>query len=114
VIDRAAWFVFFGLLPPLWVSGVRLFARSGLTPRRKALWAVFLAVVGAAIGLLLPLVAIRNRFLVLLVLLPVLALVDIRLSGSRRTFRFWLRACSFEVCTVFGCAALTRFALTLR
>lgn len=114
MLDRAAWFIFFGLLPLLWASGVWLFAHSGLTARKKALWTTFLVIVGAPIGLLLPLVAIRTRFLVLLVLLPVLALIDIKLARSERTFLFWLRACSFEICTVFGCAALTRLALTLR
>ena len=114
MLDGVAWFVFFGLLPLLWASGVWLFAHSGLTSRKKALWVTFLVIVGAAIGLVLPLVAIRNRFLVLLVLLPVVALVDVRLARSKRTFLFWLRACSFEVCTVFACAALARFALTLR
>jgi len=114
VLDRAAWFVFFGLIPPLWASGVWLFSHSGLAPRKKALWAVFLAALGVAVGLLLPLVAIRNRFIVLLALLPVLALLDLKLARSHRTLLFWVRACSFEVCTVFACAALTRFALTAR
>lgn len=114
MLDRAAWFVFYGLLPVLWASGVWLFARSGLTPRKKALWATFLVIIGAAIGWLLPLVAIRNRFLVLLMLLPILALIDVKLARTKRTFSFWLRACAFEVCTVFASAALARLALTLR
>ena len=114
MLDRAAWFAFFGLVPLLWASGVWLFAHSGLTPRKKTLWVLFLVALGGAIGLLLPLAAIRNRFLVLLALLPFVALIDIKLARSNRMFLFWVRACSFEVCTVFGCAALTRFALTLR
>lgn len=114
VLDRVAWFAFFGLMPLLWASGVWLFAHSGLTPRKKALWALFLVALGFAVGLLLPLVAIRNRFLVLLALLPVLALIDLKLARSNRTLLFWVRACSFEVCTIFACAALTRLALTLR
>ena len=112
-VDRVAWLAFFALMPPLWVSGVWLFARSGLTRRRKILWALFLLGVGAAVGWFLPLASIRNRFLVLLALLPALALVDIKLAKSNRTFLFWLRACSFEICTVFASAALTRLALTL-
>lgn len=68
-VDRVAWLAFFALMPPLWVSGVWLFARSGLTRRRKILWALFLLGVGAAVGWFLPLASIRNRFLVLLALL---------------------------------------------
>jgi len=101
-------------MPLLWTSGVWLFARSGLTARKKALWALFLIALGVAVGLLLPLAAIRNRFLVLLALLPLLALIDLELARSNRTLLFWVRACSFEVCTVFACAALTRLALTIR
>ena len=95
-------------------SGVWLFAHSGLIARKKAIWGLFLVGVGVAVGLLLPLTAIRNRFLVLLALLPVLALIDLKLVRSSRNFLFWVRACCFEVCTVFACAALTRMALTLR
>ena len=113
MLDRLAWFAFFGLMPLLWTSGVWLFMRSGLTALKKALWALFLVGVGVTVGLLLPLAAIRNRFLVLLALLPVLAFIDLTLARSNRTFRFWLRACSFEICTVFACATLTRLALTL-
>jgi hypothetical protein len=99
-------------MPPLWASGVWLFTHSALTRRRKLLWAMFLLGVGVAVGLLLPLVAIRDRFLILLALLPVLAVVDIKLAKSNRSFLFWFRACAFEVCTVFAAAALTRLALT--
>lgn len=114
MLDRAAWFAFFGLMPLLWASGVWLFVHSALTSRKKVLWALFLVGVGVAVGLLLPLTAIRNRFLLLLALLPVLALIDLNLARSNRTFLFWVRACSFEVCTVFACSALTRLALTVR
>jgi hypothetical protein len=113
-LDRATWVVFFGIMPPLWATGVWLFAHSGLTRRKKVLWALFLISVGVAVGFLLPLAAIRNRFLILFALLPVLALIDVKLAQSNRTFLFWLRACSFEVCTVFTSAALTRLGLTLR
>ncbi len=114
VLDRAAWVAFIGLMPPLWASGVWLFARSGLTRRKKFVWTMLLVGVGAAIGFLLPLAAIRNRFLVLLLLLPVLGFIDIRLARSNRTYLFWVRACSFEICTVFASAALVRLALMLR
>ncbi len=113
LLNRVAWFAFFGLMPLLWASGVWLFAHSALAARRRAFWAAFLAAVGVAVGLLLPLDAIRNRFLVLLALLPLLAFADLKLARSNRTFLFWLRACSFEVCTVFACATLTRLALSL-
>lgn len=110
-MEALAWVVFFGAGLPLWASGVFLFVKSELSPAKKALWAAFLVVVGAAIGFLLPLVAIRNRFLLLLAVLPILAFVDVRLARSDRGFWFWYRACAFEVCTVFGSAAVTRALL---
>ncbi len=114
MLDRAAWIISLVLLPVLWGSGIRLFAQSELDFRRKILWSAFLVAVGACVGLLLPPVEIRNRFLMLLALLPLLALVDVKLARSRRGFLFWLRACSFEVCTVFACAAFVRAAIDLR
>jgi len=111
MLDRVAWIAFFGLVPLLWASGVWLFMHSSLRSSRKALWSLFLVALGAAIGSFLPLVAIRNRILVLLALLPVLAFIDVKLARSNRSFFFWIRACSFEVCTVFACAALTRLIL---
>ncbi len=114
MLDRVAWVAFIGLLPPLWISGLWLFAHSGLTRSKKAIWSLVLVGTGVAIGLLLPLGAIRNRFLIVLALIPVLAGIDVGLARSNRSLLFWARACSFEVCTVFACAALTRLALTLR
>jgi hypothetical protein len=111
VLDVLAWGVFLGLGLLLWASGVVLFLRSKQSPAKKAVWAAFLVAVGAAIGYLLPLVVIRNRFLLLLAVLPIVALVDVRLSRSNRSFWFWFRACAFEVCTVFGSAAITRAVL---
>jgi hypothetical protein len=40
--------------------------------------------------------------------LPVIAVIDVKLARSNRSFRFWFRACAFEVCTLFGSAAITR------
>lgn len=110
-MDAIARAVFFGVGPVLWATGVFLFVKSELSPAKKALWAAFLVAVGVAIGTLLPLVAIRNRFLLLLAVLPIVALVDVRLARSNRNFWFWFRACAFEVCTVFGSAAITRALL---
>ena len=93
------------------MSGVRLFLRSPLSNRRKFGWILFLLFAGAAIGCLLPLPDIRNRFLVLLVGLPLLAIIDVKLARSNRRWSFWFRACSFEICTVFGTAAITRLVL---
>jgi len=111
VLDRVAWIAFLGLMPPLWASGLWLFVHSGLGRCKKAVWSLLLVALGVAIGFLLPLSGIRNRFLVLLALLPALAFIDIKLARSNRTFLFWLRACAFEVCTVFACAAMTRLVL---
>ncbi len=107
-LDVFAWGIFLGLGPVLWVNGLWLFLRLSLSRPRKTAWAVLLVCLGGAVGYLLPLRSIRNRFLVLLVALPVLAIVDVKLAKSNRRFSFWLRACSFEICTVFGSAALTR------
>ncbi len=112
MIDRVAWVAFVCLMPPLWASGVWLFAHSGLAFRKKVLWSAFLVAVGIAIGSVLPLEAIRDRFFLLVALLPVLAFIDVKLTRSNRTFLFWARACAFEVCTVFACAALTRLLLS--
>ncbi len=114
MLERVAWFAFLGLVPVLWVSGLRLFLRTGLTRRRKAIWTLVLVGVGAAIGAVVPLAGIRNRFFAVLALLPVLAWIDVKLARSNRGLLFWARACSFEVSTVFACATLTRFLLDLR
>lgn len=107
-MDALAWAVFFSVGPILWASGILLFARSNLSPAKKVGWTAFLVAAGVAIGFFLPLVSIRNRFLLLIAALPILALADVRLARSNRSFRFWFRACAFEVCTVFGSAAVTR------
>ena len=107
-MDALAWAVFFGVGPILWASGVLLFVKSDLSPAKKVGWTAFLVAAGAAIGSFLPLTSIRNRFLLLLAVLPVLAVIDVRLARSNRNFRFWFRACAFEICTVFGSAAITR------
>ena len=88
MLEAAAWAIFLGLGPVLWASGVWLFCRASLSLTRKLAWALFLVAVGLAIGRVLPLEGIRNRFLVLLVLLALLALVDIRLAKSNRGFAF--------------------------
>lgn len=108
LLDIVAWGIFLGLGPVLWASGLWLFLRSSLSQARKTAWAVFLVSLGVAIGYVLPLPSIRNRFFVLLMALPLLAIVDVKLAKSNRRFSFWLRACSFEICTVFASAALTR------
>jgi hypothetical protein len=114
VLDTSAWVVFIGLVPILWLSGVRLFVHSTLTRRRKIVWSVALVTVGLGIGFLLPLASIRNKCLLLIAVLPLLAVVDIKLAWSNRSFSFWFRACAFEVCTVFGSAAITRLVLGIR
>lgn len=108
LLNVVAWSIFLGLGPVLWASGLWLFLRSSLSPVRKTAWAILLVCIGIAVGYLLPLPSIRNRFFVLLMALPLLAIVDVKLAKSHRQFSFWLRACSFEICTVFGSAALTR------
>ena len=103
--------LFFGVGPILWASGFWLFVHSGLSRRRKVLWTIALIVVGAVIGLVLPVNAIRDKYALTLLVLPVLALVDVTLAKSHRGFFFWFRACAFEICTVFGTAAICRYIL---
>lgn len=65
-------------------------------------------VAGGLIGLLLPGAQVWNKFLILLALLPFLGASDILLLRSRRPLSFWIRACGFELGTVFGMAGITR------
>jgi hypothetical protein len=97
----------------LWFAGFRLFLRSGLSRARKVGWAAFLVLVGIGIGVVLPLGQVWTKFLLLIVILPVLGLADVLLLRSKRSLSFWIRACGFEVCTVFGVAAASRFLLDL-
>lgn len=69
---------------------------------------------GVAIGIVLPMPGIWYRFIWVLCALPLLAVADVLLLHSGRGFSFWLRACGFEICTVFGVAALIRVALDAR
>jgi hypothetical protein len=95
----------------LWIAGLRLFLRSSLTTRRKLIWSGVLLVVGAAVGLILPHDAIFRRFVLLIAALPILAAVDLFILRSGRTFSFWVRACGFEICTVFAAAFVARWIL---
>jgi hypothetical protein len=97
-----------GAAGALWLAGLSLFLRSGLSPRRKIVWSAFLVLAGAGIGLALPGSELWSKFLLVLAILPVLALADVLLMPSRRGVSFWLRACGFEVCTVFAVAGATR------
>ena len=97
----------------LWFAGLRLFLRSDLSRTRKAGWTAFLVLVGIGIGVVLPLSQVWSKFLVLILIVPALGLADAWLLRSRRGPSFWIRACGFEVCTVFGVAAATRFVLDL-
>ena len=90
---------------------MRLFLSSGLTRRRKVTWSAALVAIGMMIGFMLPTDVILRRFLVLLLALPLLAAFDLLVLRSQRTFAFWVRACGFEVCTVFAVAAISRYFL---
>jgi hypothetical protein len=95
----------------LWAAGLRLFLRSGLSRARRLIWTTVLVAVGGAIGALLPLGGISYRFVIVLCAVPLLGIADVLLFRSGRPFSFWLRACGFEVCTVFAVAALVRMLL---
>jgi hypothetical protein len=97
----------------VWFAGLRLFLQSGLSRTRKVGWTAFLILVGIGIGIVLPLREVWSKFVLLIVILPVLGLVDVLLLRSGRRLSFWIRACGFEVCTVFAAAAGASFLLDL-
>ena len=97
----------------LWFAGLRLFLHSDLSRARKVVWTAFLVLVGIGIGVVLPLNRIWSQFLLLIMILPGLGLADVLLFRSGRGLSFWIRACGFEVCTVFAVAAAARFLLDL-
>jgi hypothetical protein len=97
----------------LWLAGLRLFIHSGLSLARKVGWATFLVGVGIGAGAVLPLSQVWTKFVLLVMILPLLAVADVFLLRSRRGFSFWIRACGFEVCTVFGAAAAARLLLDM-
>lgn len=97
----------------VWFAGLRLFLQSGLSRRKKVGWTVILFLVGIGIGVVLPLSQVWSKFLLLIVILPVLGLADVLLLRSGRGLSFWIRACGFEVCTVFGAAGAARLLLDL-
>ena len=97
----------------LWFTGLRLLLQSDLSRTRKIGWTVFLVVIGIAIGVVLPASEVWRKFWLLVLLLPVLGLADVWLLRSGRGVSFWIRACGFEVGTVFGAAAVTRVLMDL-
>jgi hypothetical protein len=97
----------------LWLAGLRLFLQSELSRTRKMGWTALLVLVGVGTGVVLPLSQLWGKFFLLILILPVLGLVDVLLPMSGRGLSFWIRACGFEVCTVFGTAAAARFLLDL-
>jgi hypothetical protein len=97
----------------VWFVGLRLFLQSDLSHTRKVGWTALLVLVGIGIGIVLPLSQVWRKFCVLIVILPVFGLADVFLLRSGRGLSFWIRACGFEVCTVFGAAAAARFVLDL-
>jgi hypothetical protein len=97
----------------LWIAGLRLFLQADFSRYRKVGWTAFLVLAGIGIGVVLPLSQVWSKFLLLIVLLPALGLADVWLLRSGRGLTFWIRACGFEVCTVFGAAAAARYFLDL-
>ena len=92
----------------LWLSGLRLFLRAKLSRRWRLVWTACLVAAGGVVGLLLNRPQIWEKFLLVVALLPVLGLADVLLLRSRRGLSFWIRACGFELGTVFGIAGLAR------
>ena len=84
-----------------------------MSRNRKVGWTAFLVLVGIGIGVVLPLSQVWRKFFLLILLLPALGVADVLLLRSGRGLSFWIRACGFEVCSVFGAAALARFLLDM-
>ncbi|MFZ2489907.1 MAG: hypothetical protein WA208_00345 [Thermoanaerobaculia bacterium] len=97
----------------LWLAGLRLFLQTDSSRGRKLGWTALLLLVGIAIGVVLPSSQVWSKFLWLIAILPVLGLADVWLLRSGRGLSYWIRACGFEVCTVFGAAAAARYVLDL-
>ena len=95
----------------LWFAGLRLFLQSGLSRGKKIRWTLFLLLIGVGIAALLPLNQVFSKFLLMILILPFLGFMDVMLIRSGRSMSFWIRACGFEACTVFGMAAVARFLL---
>lgn len=97
----------------LWFAGLRLFLRSSMPTRKKVEWSVLLVLVGIAIGCALPSDQVWSRFLWVAASLPILAALDVLVLRSGHGIGFWIRACGFEVCTVFAAGIITRFLLDI-
>jgi hypothetical protein len=72
-----------------------------------------LLLAGIGIGLVLPLGQVWSKFLLAVAILPVLAATDVFLLRSGHGLSFWVRACGFEICTVFAAAGTARYLLDL-
>lgn len=95
----------------LWAAGLRLFLAAEMKASWKLIWSGFLVAVGIGIGFALSLPDLAIKFLWVIAILPILALVDVLVLRQSRGFVYWFRACAFEVVTVFGTAALSRVVL---
>ncbi len=100
-----------GVAAALWSAGLWLFLHAGMTARRKVSWVGVLAVVGVFAGIVLPLPDLWTKFLWVMAIVPVVAVVDVFLVRASRGLTYWIRACGFEVVTTFAVATATRFAL---
>ncbi len=96
-----------------WIAGLRLFVKADIPARRKIVWPCVLLAIGVCVGIVLPMHQLRSKWLWALAILPLAAAADVWLFRSRRGLGYWLRACGFEVVTVFAAAAATRYALDL-
>ena len=95
----------------LWVAGLIVFLRAGLSTLHKITWSAVLLLVGAAAGAVLSLSQLWDKFLIVLAILPLLAVADVWLFRSNQRLSFWLRACGFEVGTIFLAAMGVRVLL---
>jgi hypothetical protein len=95
----------------LWGAGLWLFVRADMTKRWKVAWSGFLVLIGVCVGVVLPLHDVWNRFLWVMAVLPLIAAADVLLFRATRGLTYWIRACGFEVVTVFAVATAARYAL---
>lgn len=92
----------------LWFAGLRLFLRSTLPRNRKLTWSAFLLLVGGRVGFPVPGAQVWSEFLLVLANAAASCPCGRVAAPVGTRVVVLVRACAFEVCTVFGAAGVAR------